>query len=105
MDKLWVITQGGYDRIAISNYYRKTVLGSDFPFSIVTLIDKEEVTLGVYKNVDTADNIMKMMDYHLIEVCNKFANPSKYLKYKNVVFDYVDDVFFKMPPAEEDGVD
>lgn len=98
MDKLWVIKQGGRDRIAISNYYRKTVIGADFPFSIVTLIDKEEVTLGVYENVDTADYIIKMMDYHLLKVCDKFANPHKYLKNSDVVFYYISDVFFKMPP-------
>lgn len=96
--KLWVITQNGNDRIAIDNYYRKIVIGADFPFSIVTLIGKEEVTLGIYKTVDTADAVIKAMDYHLLKVCDKFANPSKYLKNSDVVFHYVSDVFFKMPP-------
>ena len=34
--------------------------------SEIVLIGKEEVTLGVYETVDTADAVLKMMDYHLL---------------------------------------
>lgn len=102
MDKLWVITQIVKDRIAIDNYdmYFDVELQK---FCIYTLINDEVKKLGMYHNAKTAENVMKLMDYHLLEVCDKFANPHKYLKFKDTVFHYVSDVFFKMPPIEEDG--
>lgn len=100
MDKLWVITQIVKDRIAIDNYdiYFDVKLDK---FCIYTLINDEVKKLGMYRNAKTAETIMKHMDYHLIKVCDKFANPHKYLKFKDIVFHYVSDVFFKMPSMEE----
>ena len=45
--KLWVITQSGYDRLAIDNYYRKIVIGADFPFSIDAVISAVPLPTGI----------------------------------------------------------
>ncbi len=87
--KLWVITQNSEDRIAIDNYYRRTEINSAIPFSISTRIGDDEVDLGYYENVDTADFIIKMMDEHLINVYDRLSNKCFY---------YISDLFFKMPP-------
>lgn len=100
MDKLWVITQNSESRIAIDNYYYRTEPNSKIKYVISTRINNEVVDLGYYYNRDSVINIMHRMDEHLINVCDKFANPSNFLKNRDVVFHYISDIFFKMPPIE-----